>query len=308
MSARCIFFLILASVALGCQPKKSNHGSGAAGGGQPGGGGAPTSFKTFMAEQKTECAGFKRSMTKLSAIVNVNDQASFRMSMQLVENGSYTVTVLEDSDVKGRSRYSATGTWTEEGGKIKLSGEAAAELEARPDASIAHVQVRGFTSPKATLSYPAHFSLVPKREEDDLRIGACAAGTHEDMRQQGAEILIAGKPALNFWSEQLLFSEDERPNRDANVGENLDLRFSLKAHSNKTFTLEVRRNFEKLAEVGGAWQLRDGLIVLGDIGVLIPFREQGKYLVPQLFLVKDIVNKRDVIGIATRVVLNGRGH
>lgn len=248
-------------------------------------------FEPLMMKATADCAGFRRAFNYLRGRSFIKGDDGVVLKLKLAEDGQFKL--VYDEFLQGNPFSQAkgvySGSWKVEGEKLTLTGEARGSLKILKDKAVnAEIRIPG----TAMLNEPRSFVLALHHEDNDSGITDCAPGEHPRIHQLGDGIQIGGKPALEFWSGRLGFEFDDQKATHANVGDWLDAvesgvrhRILLRVYASGVFTLEkqieTNGHREKKSEVGGNWSLKDGLIVLGDMGVIVPSREA---LAPVVYL------------------------
>lgn len=265
MQKLCIVFIISA-ILTACDHGHKDQPEGSA---KPESG----SFKGFMSEEQTQCAGFQRAYRYLYGEKAIGAQA-IGVRLRLSEDGQYELKYSEqtvhDATLKRKGVYH--GTWTQEGGTLQLTGRLRGTMTTRP---LLKLRVPGSRLASETREIP----LVMQVEKNAWSVHRCSPNDNDKMAYVGTELRIAGQTPTEYWNQRLSPGSLNDKEFRANVGDlyegNLTSRILLRVYSDGTFLLQkqaaVENRLELAGEVRGSWQIVDGLVKLGvDIGVIVP--------------------------------------
>lgn len=279
-------FVVFAVVALaGCG---SDHNGGAGGGDgktPPAGGAAAGDFAQFLMNTKADCAGFRRSYTYLSgAAFSANTEVRLRLNLE--NGGEYRARITGNS---GGTRVIA-GKWWVEGRQLRLGNFATGtRMERMNGERLVRLRI---DSASGDIAAGTEFPMRAEAEKNDSRMTECSPSDNPAIQVSGGNYLIAGKPAAQFWAEKL-FTNTSEGRREASIGRYgagaAERRVVLRVFENGTFDLEESQGFQPTGHASGTWELREGLIVLGDWGVLTPAAERRTGVqIPFIYLSRDL--------------------
>jgi len=309
MTKICIVYTVVVMFLAGCGGKGNSSSGGAPGKPAP----PPADFSPFFMQTKSECAGFRRSFNELNGnLALAPDNAAIWVRLQLDQNGKYRLIYQEQpaGAATPRTLSVTDGGWQASGSTIELQGEANGRLYVVNGV----LQLTGLKAPRATLGSPGQpIPLSVQKTENDKVIVQCSSKDNPELTESGGEVLIAGKPAMEFWTKRLWLDEtaDWKKNHP-NVGETVDnrgvlSRVEVRVYKDGTYTIRKLTGVQgPQGEAGGTWKVTDGLLVLGETGVIVPHRG-GRALEPLLYINVDPVTKKPAEGAMQAFNISARG-
>jgi len=310
MTKQYIVYLVMTALLSACGSGGSGGGSPAAPaggnqGGTIGGQSAANFYKQFEMNTTADCAGFRRSFTYLIGGATI-DGMGFDMNLRIAGDGTYLGALKEDSQPYKELR----GTWKLEGNNIVFDdlGVGTGELFMNriPRLALKFTKDRLGRSITGKTIY-----LTADETKNDSRMAACSPKDHPRMQNSPSGILIDGADPDLYWAKALRLGE-VRPDGSSipiagsyltNEGE-AGVRVLMKADG--TFRLTQAGIGITRVDIIGAWYYQEGLVVLKDLGVMVPASRNGT-MWPILYFSHDPVTRvREKWGF-TAVALPGTG-
>lgn len=246
-------------------------------------------FKSFQMNLKSDCAGFRRSFTYLEGVAKTGHGPEVIVHLMLDEGGTYRARIrpgeVEEKTIEGR--------WSLSGAELNLNGLGMAAPGLAPgDAPL--LMLRVTEGEAARLLSNSSIPFIRKVERNDSMMKKCSPTDNVRLSlSQRGEVLIDGEVALDFWSKLFQMGSEEWVARVGQAG-GKEVRVKLNKDGSFHYSEKKPGHF---FELKGAWIVNEGLLVLIDLGVLVPFSlAPDAQMIPYLYWSHDPQTRQKVTG------------